>query len=177
LNDYSFFSAPQLKRDPLGSTSSLYVTLAPPKLLLVGFALLSACRAADRSSDPLTHAQQRQVIAAVIESDVLALLDTSKVKTPVTWQDWWYTVIDNVNEPSPAVVARFRDAGFDTANPPPRPRDDVNHKYQVRRVHFLDGTTLEADVGPEFFGCVYRLQRKNDEWAVVSKEARGCWIS
>ena len=111
------------------------MTLVSLRPLLVGFALLWACRVADRSSDVLTHAQQRQIIAAVIESDVLTLLDTSKIKTPVTWRDWWYTVIDNVNEPSPAVVARFRDAGFDTANPPPRPRNDVNHKYQVRRVH------------------------------------------
>jgi len=153
------------------------VTLAPLRLLLVGFALLSACRAADRSSEPLTHAQERLIIAAVIESDVLTVLDTSKVKTPVTWRDWWYTLVDNVDQPSPAVVARFRDAGFNTANPPPRPRNDVSNIYQVRRVHFLHDNTLEADIGPPYFGCVYRLQRKDHHWAVVSREPQHCWIS
>ena len=153
------------------------MSLAPFSSLLVGCVVLSACRSAHRSSEALSSAQQRQIITAVIESEVLTVLDTAKIKTPVTWRDWWYTVIDNVPKPSPAVVARFRDAGFNTANPPPRPRNDVNHQYEVRRVHFLDATTLEADVGPSFWGCLYRLQQKSDQWVVVSREPRDCWIS
>ncbi len=153
------------------------MSLATLRPVLLGFCALSACSSADRVSEPLTHAQEQQIIAAVIESDVLALLDTAKIRTPETWRDWWYTVIDNVDRPSPAVVARFRDAGFNTANPPPRPRNDVSNIYQVRRVHFLHDNTLEADIGPPYFGCVYRLQRKDDHWAVVSREPQHCWIS
>jgi hypothetical protein len=33
LNDYSFFSAPQLKRDPLGATPRIFMTAQPPSRL------------------------------------------------------------------------------------------------------------------------------------------------
>ena len=153
------------------------MSIAALRFVLVGSVALSACGSADRPPDSLTKADQRQTIAAVIESDVLTLLDTVKIRTPVTWRDWWYTVIDNVDHPSPAVIDRFREAGFNMRNPPPRPRNDVDHVYQIRRAHFLDESTLEADIGPSFLGCTYRLRHRNDHWMVVSKDPEHCWIS
>jgi hypothetical protein len=158
-------------RSGIARRSSLRLTV----LTVSGIACTS--REPAYSAQRLPQSLEHDLIAKVIEQTVLGISETDAQGNPVIWRDWWYTIVENHVQPSPALLAHFRQASFDIDHPPPRPDRYPSQVYQVRRLQWVSDHLLKADIGPAYAGCRYTFRRSGTVWTLRDDESDRCWIS